>query len=231
MAIIGQTFLEVVRPALESCDPCALAKIVKQHWTAQEVATLIDHGDVDVRRVAAAALGFVGDMSCCGTLSRALRDEDEQVNQMAEHSMWSIWFRGSSCKAAKPFREGVALLGSESYESAVRKFQESSQIDPQFAEAYNQCAIAHFFMSEWDQAIEQCKRTISLNPVHFGAISGLGHCFLQTKHLSKALKCYRHALKINPRMPVIARAVERLATHRSDQNDESGMFEFRETPV
>jgi tetratricopeptide (TPR) repeat protein len=218
-------FMQVVRPALASGDATRLAEEVRSRWTPRQLCGLLGHPKTDIRRVTAITLGLVGDRGCVGCLARALHDEDEQVNQMAEHGLWSIWFRSGKPAASKPFSDGVALLCAESYPQAMEKFEEAFRIDPNFAEAYNQCAIAHFFLGEWEPSIRDCERTIKLMPSHFGAVSGMGHCYAQVGELKKALQCYRRALAINPRMPAIARAVRRLQAKLRAENDSSGIYE------
>lgn len=219
-----QKFLEVVRPGLEQADAAKLASDVAAHWTCSQVRHFLKEGEPDIRRIAAVVLGLVGDAKAVSALALALHDRDEQVNQMAEHGLWSIWFRSGNCKAAKSFREGVALLGAEQYRKALVCFSEAIRIDPYYSEAYNQCAIAHFFLDEWDASLKYCKRVVALVPVHFGALSGMGHCHLQLGHLEEALACYSKSLRINPRMPAIMDAVVRLEVQLRDSNDSSGMY-------
>lgn len=226
MAIDGTTFLEIVRPALKDGDAQSLAALVAARWQVNDLCSLLVSPNVDVRRVAAVVIGLVGDMSSAPCLLQALQDGDEQVNQMAEHGLWSIWFRSGSPHAAKPFREGVAMLGAEAYQRAVECFEEASRIDPNFGEAYNQCAIAHFFLGTWEPAIAACLKTIKCVPSHFGAICGMGHCYTQAGDLNRALECYRRALKINPRMPAITRACQRIEQRMRELNDSSGTYSF-----
>ena len=216
-------FLRIVRPALEAGDAALLAQAVQVRWRPDELCRLLRDGEKDVRRVAAVTLGLIGDMQSVPCLTRALRDEDEQVNQMAEHGLWSIWFRSGDPKAAEPFRDGVALLSTESFDKAITKFHLATQIDPTFAEAYNQCGIAHYFLGQWKAAIADCRRTIRLVPAHFGATAGMGHCYAQYGKLREALRCYRRAMRINPRMTAIADAIERLEVNIQDL-DSSGEF-------
>lgn len=226
MQVDAHQFMRIVRPALESGDASRLADEVKGRWTPRDLCTLLRNPDVDTRRVTAVTLGLVGDCSCVGCLARALHDEDEQVNQMAEHGLWSIWFRAGKPEAAQPFREGVSLLCNESYPQAITKFEEAAGIDPQFAEAFNQCAIAHFFLGQWEASIRDCERAVELMPSHFGAMSGMGHSYAHIGDMRQALRCYRRAIAINPRMPAIARAVRRLQAKLREENDSSGMYEM-----
>lgn len=217
-------FLKLTVPALRSGDAAALAQMVRLRWKARDLCPLLRNANTDVRRVAAVTLGLVGDMRVVSCLTGALHDSDLQVNQMAEHGLWSIWFRSGAVDSHQPFREGVAMLAAESYPQAVQCFIKATQIDPQFAEAFNQQAIALFFMTEWEQAINCCRSAITLIPVHFGAIAGMGHCYTQLGELRRALACYRRALEINPRMPAIQQMIQRLEGHAKSDNDSSGMF-------
>jgi len=222
--IDANLFLNVVRPGLQSTDPVKLAHDVACHWQPADICSLLHHPQVDVRRTAAVVLGLVGDMALSHCLAEALHDSDEQVNQMAEHGLWSIWFRSCKPQAACLFRQGISLIDSEDYAQALELFKAALRIDPKFAEAHNQCAIAHFFMDQWEKSIECCKEVIKLVPEHFGAISNMGHCHMQLGHLDQALYCYRWSLRINPRMPAIAGAVERIDRQLRDTNDSSGIF-------
>ena len=221
-------FLNVVRPHLQTGDAACLAQAVRVRWRPAQVSQLLRQGGIDTRRVAALVLGLIGNKASSHALTRALRDEDAQVNLMAEHALWSIWFRAGAPEATESFREGVALLESEAYEAAIICFTKASTIDLDFAEAHNQCAIAHYFLAQWPASIQSCCKAIRLNPVHFGAISGLGHVYAQTGDLTRALRCYRRSLSINPRMPVIERATKRLESRINDM-DSSGEFLVQQT--
>jgi tetratricopeptide (TPR) repeat protein len=227
--IDGEEFLEVVRPALSRCDAPALAHAIKTRWRARDVAALLRHENSDVKRLAAMVIGLVGDMSCVGALTRALHDDDWHLNELAENALWSIWFRSGAPAAAKPFCQGVSLMAGEDYDGAIACFEEATRLDPQFAEAYNQCAIARFLLSQWRQCIADSRRAIQLVPCHFGAFGGMGHAFVELGELEKAVQCYRRALRINPRMLPIARALEPLESALRDRRDSSGIYSFNRT--
>lgn len=224
MSIDVNEFMQAVLPHLQKCDATAIADTVNARWSADDVCQLLIHRAVDVRRVAAVTAGLIGDSAVIPCLAGALQDDDHQVNQMAEHSLWSIWFRAGDDRAAAPFREGVAMLAAEKYEQASACFEEATRIDPGFAEAYNQAAIAHFFLGQWQDSIRDCELAMQKMPQHFGAISGMGHSYTQMGQLDKALICYRKALAINPRMPAIARACTRIEGRLRENNDSSGMY-------
>lgn len=220
----GNAFLNVVRPALVVGDAERMANDVRARWSVVEVCSLLNHPNVDIRRVASMVIGLIGDRRQVGCLTGALKDTDRLVNEMAEHSLWSIWFRAGSQQAAKSFRHGLAHLADEAYDKAIIRFEEAAGIDPHFAEAFNQCAIAHFFVGHWDASIFCASKAIKLMPTHFGAIAGMGHCYTQMNDLERALKCYRRAVAINPRMKPICDAIHSLEARMREENDSSGTF-------
>jgi tetratricopeptide (TPR) repeat protein len=209
IAVDPDEFLNAVRPALQKQDVKGLAQCVRTRWRNEQIRGLLVHANVDVRRTAALALGLVGDMADAPALTCALQDNDEQVNQLVEHALWSVWFRACKGGACKPFHQGLAHIATESYQAAIDSFEQAQSLDPTFAESYNQCAIAHYFLGDWHASLDHCRRAVKLIPTHFGAILGMGHCFAQMRSLPEAITCYRHALWINPRMPAIARTLER----------------------
>ena len=65
-------------------------------------------------------------------------------------------------------------------------------------------------LEEWSKAIRDCKRTVALNPDHFGAFAGMGHVYVRLGEIDEAIAAYKQALVINPNLISIAEAVLRL---------------------
>ena len=209
-AIDADIFMQVVSPALEDSDLAKLGRLVRCRWRPRQLAHLVRHDDVHIRRTAALTLGIVGDSTVIGCLARALVDSDDQVHRVAEQGMWSIWFRGGDPEASRPFHEGMELLGQQTYARAAEQFETAVRIDPEFAEAHNQCAIAYYLHSQWRESLRCSGNAVRLMPTHFGALSGMGHCLMELGEPARALRCYHGALQINPRMDAIASTARRL---------------------
>ena len=54
--IDGESFLKIVRPALETADAGKLAQLVGTHWRPEQLRYMLRSDNVDVRRVAAVTL-------------------------------------------------------------------------------------------------------------------------------------------------------------------------------
>lgn len=185
---------------LERKDLCGLLSLIKSRWTPTQIVSLLVGKDCDARKVAALSLSLVGGKCCLPELAQQLKDPDAMVNQMAEHAMWSIWFRGGTEEANHHVCRGAKAIDRGDFEHAIKHFDQALLISPEFAEAYNQRAIARYLLEQYPESISDCRKTIDLMPIHFGAWAGLGHCLAHQGKLAEAIECYEKALTINPHM-------------------------------
>ncbi len=135
-----------------------------------------------------------------GCLIRCLGDEDAGVHREVENALWSIWFRGGTDEAAGHFHAGVQAIAESRYAQALVLLRQATETDPSFTEAHNQTGIAHYLCGEWEASNDACRRALALTPHHFGALAGLGHGYAHLREYAKAVKAYKRALMVNPRM-------------------------------
>ena len=180
---------------------------------AEPQTTLIDQlesPDQEARRQAAARLGDVGDQTAVAPLVQALKDPDEVVRQLAEHSLWQVWSRSGDATTDALYQEGLFLMQSGRLPEAVVKFGEVIARDPTFAEAWNKRATVYYLEGEFEKSLADCEVVIRLNPVHFGALSGMGLNHLQLDRPEQALGAFERALQVNPNLDQIRALVENL---------------------
>ncbi len=203
--------MSAVQPLLEGKDLKGLHDLLKRRWTLPQLMSFLACDDDDVRKVAALALAYVGRKCSIKAISSQLHHPDPVVNQMAEHALWSIWFRcGSSEEANHELCRGTKALNRREFEKAIAHFTRAIEVDPDFAEAYNQRAIVKYLQERFGESIEDCRRTVELMPCHFGAWAGLGHCHAHEGHLQEAVDCYDRALQINPHMECVSQMIGEL---------------------
>jgi tetratricopeptide (TPR) repeat protein len=205
-----QSFVSVVRPLLESNDTHGLLRTLQLRWSCGQIARLLnqsDSSDADARKVALLCLAMVGDRGCLEAVQSQLLDVDSTINQLAEHALWSIWFRLGSPEANEQLCRGARLMSYRKLPAAIACFDKAITIDRDFAEAFNQRAIARFIQDDFEGSIADCRKAVRLIPGHFGAWAGMGHCFLHLCQLDHALKSYERALAINPHMTCVKQTV------------------------
>lgn len=206
-----EEFVATIQPMLEAQNPGALLELLKSRWSREQIKQLLSCECSDARKVAALALALVGGRCCLKDLTAQLKHPDPMVNQMAEHALWSIWFRLGSIEANHELCRGTHFLNQGQYDRAICCFTHAIEQDPTFAEAYNQRAIGKYLQERYDESLEDCARAVELMPCHFGAWSGMGHCHAHMGRLAEALECYQKALEINPGFAGIRQAVAELA--------------------
>jgi len=214
--IDSDLFIATVKPALSDHDADALAAIVKQNWTIEQLCHLMSDGSADARKVVCLTLGLVGCDGCLACLAHALHDDDKVVSELAEHAMWSIWFRCGEARAMPHFAEALEAMDQHQYDDAIDALTRAIDIDPTFTEAFNQRGIAHYMIEQFDEALNDCKAALDICPLHFGSLAGLGHCYAHLGCLPKAADAYRDALAVNPRMHAIAGALKRIESGGSN---------------
>jgi tetratricopeptide (TPR) repeat protein len=180
---------------------------VSRHYTEGTLLRLLEHGDNLARRAALFALMQTGTMAACKSIAVHLHSEDDLISELATDTLWAVWFRASTPENNAELKR---LANLRDRDKALAGLDAIIARAPDFAEAYNQRAIVHYRMGRHDRSLVDCERTLRLNNLHFGAQAGMGHCFLQMRKHRAALKAFRAALRIHPRLEGIAETVRSL---------------------
>lgn len=209
-AVAPEELVARLRPALSNGDLKDVLEWVQRKCTPIQLATLLQDPSPDTRKVAALAMGMIGDKTCVKPLAIALHDADVMVARVAEHALWAIWFRIGKPRAVCLVKCGNTHLNHGNYESAIAKFTQAIQEDPDFAEAYNQRAIAHYLSEQYGKSIDDCRQALARMPQHFGAMAGMGHCYAHQGEWKQARHCYRLALAIHPHLDGVVASLDQI---------------------
>ena len=205
---ISADFVSQLTPLIERHDTEGLLACLARQWPRESLLEVLSGDDPDAVKIALVCLGFVGRMSDTVQIARLLHSRDSAAVAYAEHALWSIWFRSGEEVHNLGLARAVSLISHDRFEDAIEQLDALIAEAPRFAEAYNQRAIACFLAGEYDRAAEDCKQALRLNPLHFGAMAGLGHCYASSERLAGALEAYRAALAIHPRLEGIRQSID-----------------------
>lgn len=142
---------------------------------------------------------------------------DEEAGQITDN-IWIEWSKSGSPAMDLLLRRGRDALAAGLPDLAIQHFTALIDHAPDFAEGYNARATAYYQSGDLGPSVSDIAKTLTLNPRHFGALSGLGAIFEQLDQPAKALEVYKAALAINPHMPEIKDAVKRLETSLGGQD-------------
>jgi len=178
---------------------------------------VLRHGTPPEKRRAIDLFARIGDMQIMPALVQALRDEDGGVRDAAQNAMWAIWLRSGDDDIDALMAEGIRLMEQEQYAEAIDIFDQITARAPQFAEGYNKRATVYYLMDEFDKSIADIHRTLELNAVHFGALSGMGLCYLGLDEPRQALEWFERAVAVNPNMDTIQAYIQKLREFLNNQ--------------
>jgi len=171
---------------------------------------VLKQGTVAEKLKALELLAKLAGMQAMPALVQALRDDDGHVRVAAQEVMWTIWLRSGNEQIDTLMAEGIRLMEAEQYPEAVEVFDQIITRAPEFAEGYNKRATVYYLMLEFDKSIADIHRTLELNPVHFGALSGMGLCYLGLVEPRQALEWFERAVAVNPNMDTIQLYIQRI---------------------
>ncbi len=124
--------------------------------------------------------------------------------------IWFIWHRSGIPPVDWMMEESHQFMKLGILDSALGGFTLVTESAPDFAEGWHKRATVHFLMGNFPASIEDIKKTVSLEPRHFGAFTGLGLIYLEMGNEGAALKALEKALEINPHLPGARLKVEEL---------------------
>jgi tetratricopeptide (TPR) repeat protein len=135
-----------------------------------------------------------------------------------EREIANEWSKSGSAAMDLLLQRGREALSEGETATAIDHFTALIDHAPDFAEGWNARATAYFQAGDYGPSVADIGRTLTLNPRHFGALSGLGMIFEQLDQPERALEVYRAALAIHPQMAAVREAVTRLETEVSGQD-------------
>lgn len=169
--------------------------------TVAEALGRLRADDPHARREAALFLAAHGDERAARPLAWALKDPDGDVRAAAEQALWAIWMRSGDPETDELLLRGTRLMEAGDHGAAIACFSDVIARAPEFAEGYNKRATARYLRQEYARSIYDCRETLRRNPLHFGALSGEGLCYLALGWPARARRCLEGALALNPDMP------------------------------
>jgi Flp pilus assembly protein TadD len=85
------------------------------------------------------------------------------------------------------------------YDRAIALFSKALEINPRYAEAYNNRAFAYSDIHKFDKAISDYTKAIEIKPMYAAAYNNRGVAYENKGQYDKAISDFSTALEINPR--------------------------------
>ena len=118
--------------------------------------------------------------------------------QRIERIIWAKWHWHKIPRLSQELRLGGMYLQENNFKKALYIFNKIIEEAPAFSEAYNKRATTYFLMKKYDESLMDIKATLTIEPRHFGALSGMGLIFMKRGDFQRALVAFTTVLKIYP---------------------------------
>ncbi len=151
-------------------------------------------------------------MSNLDTLFEALKiAPNEESAKAIEDRIWAVWMVSDSDTCNLLMARVKAATDAKDYDLALKLLDAVIEIKPDYVEAWNQRATIYYIKNDYAHAIADIGEVLAREPRQFAALSGLGMMLQELGDDKDALKAYRDALKIDPRLPNIPDTVRELS--------------------
>ncbi len=125
-----------------------------------------------------------------------------------EDEIWEIWIAGAEPSAGQAMNDAIAAIAQKQYAAAEDCLNRLIAAQPDWAEAWNKRATLYFLLGRDCESLGDIRRTLELEPRHFGAISGFAQICLRNGDHRSAIIAMNVALQINPHLLALRAALE-----------------------
>ena len=142
--------------------------------------------------------------------------------QLIENEIWEIWSIHPSddrrgFRLTELLTQGTRLMNMGELSKAYKLFTQIIAVEPDWAEAWNKRATVLYLMDQYQSSLNDIKITLTLEPRHFGALSGQALNYIELREYEKAIKSYKDVQKIYPTMDGAKKMIPQLQDMITDQ--------------
>ena len=142
--------------------------------------------------------------------------------QIVEKKIWEIWLIHPSddrrgFRLTELLTQGSRLMNMGELKKAYELFTTIIATEPDWSEAWNKRATVLYLMNRYESSLSDIKITLTLEPKHFGALSGQALNYIELKQYEKAIESYEAAQKIYPLLDSAEKMIPELKELINDQ--------------
>jgi tetratricopeptide (TPR) repeat protein len=137
-------------------------------------------------------------------------EKDEVAAKLAESSIIRLWMDSGSDTVDLLMNWSLQAMEDKDYSLALDYLDRVTTLKPDFAEGWNKRATVYFLKDDYAKAIADIRKTLRLEPRHFGALSGLGIILADLGDNHRAIEAYEQALALDPYLTNVRDALKKL---------------------
>jgi len=142
--------------------------------------------------------------------------------QSIENKIQKIWSVHPSddrrgFRLTELLNQSSVLINRREFSKAYELLTKIIATEPDWAEAWNKRATVLYLMNQYESSLADIKITLTLEPRHFGALSGQALNHIELKQYEKAIQSYKAAQRIYPILDSAKKMIPQLQKLINDQ--------------
>ncbi|HWK33744.1 MAG TPA: tetratricopeptide repeat protein, partial [Hyphomicrobium sp.] len=150
-------------------------------------------------------------------LSHLAKAHDASQAESISEAIQSLWLQSGSDTVGVLMGRSAKAISDQKNALALKLLDAVVELAPDYAEGWNRRAYVFFLDNDYENAVEDLRRALALEPNHFKALDGLARILRETGQKKAALKAYRELLKINPFQEGAKKAADELSVEVEGQ--------------
>lgn len=134
----------------------------------------------------------------------------------AEDGIWFLWMTHHNAAAARVLNLATDDIAARRFDIAETRLTRLLRNCPDYAEAWNKRATLYYMIGRDQECSADIRRTLSLEPRHFGALAEFGEICLSHGDGEAALLAFTAALRLHPHLSNVAETYRKLRTNQAD---------------
>ena len=152
------------------------------------------------------------------SLLEELKNPDATVREKATRKIWRIWFQQKGIYGLEIIDRSQKLLDAGEIIQAETALTALIKDQPDFAEAWNRRAFLYYSIGDYQKSLADCQMVVQINPIHFGALHGMGLCYAALGEYGEGIRAFKAALEIQPYSLVNQKLILECTFRFSDNN-------------
>lgn len=127
-----------------------------------------------------------------------------------EEEIWQVWMHHPHERAAVALDRAASDIAAQRYDLAETRLGRLLRACPDFAEAWNKRATLYYMLERDEECVHDIRRTLELEPRHFGALCGLAEICAGRGERGDAVFVFHAALRVHPHLEAARTSLEQL---------------------
>lgn len=126
--------------------------------------------------------------------------KDPALASVTEDRIWELWMHHPNREAREILDLATGDIASRRYDIAETRLARLLRHLPDYAEAWHKRATLYYLVARDEECVGDIRRTLQLEPRHFGAILHFAELLLAEGQRDAARLAFSRALRLNPHL-------------------------------